>query len=105
MFSHCLGYIGHRKFEIKVSREVIKRAEEQARGIPKSLAFNLLNILVDVKVQAESNFSGQNGKKPLDKNIIGAIKCKSATGDYKCLKSIKSRCLKLIPTRRWDHCA
>ena len=80
MFSHCLGYIGHRKFEVKVSPGVIKRAEQQARGIPKSLAFNLLNILVDMKVQAGSNISGQN-RKNLDKNVIGAIKCKSATGD------------------------
>ncbi|XP_074627781.1 uncharacterized protein LOC141885807 [Acropora palmata] len=67
------GYIGHRKFGITASLSVIKRAEEQARGVPKSLAFNLLNILVDAKTQAESNISGQNGKKALDKNILGAI--------------------------------
>ena len=73
---HLLGYIGHRKFGITASLSVIKRAEEQARGVPKSLAFNLLNFLVDVKTQAESNISGQNGKKPLDKNILGAIQCK-----------------------------
>jgi len=29
--------------------------------------------LVDAKTQAESNISGQNGKKALDKNILGAI--------------------------------
>ncbi|XP_074625772.1 uncharacterized protein LOC141883998 [Acropora palmata] len=67
------GYIGHRKFGITASLSVIKRAEEQARGVPKSLAFNLLNILVDAKTQAESNISGQNGRKALDKNILGAI--------------------------------
>lgn len=70
------GYIGHRKFDVTASLSVIKRAEEQARGVPKSLAFNLLNFLVDAKTQAESNISGQNGKQPLDKNILGAIQCK-----------------------------
>ena len=76
---HLLGYIGHSKFGITASLSVIKRAEEQARGVPKSLAFNLLNLLVDVKTQAESNISGQNGKKALDKNILGAIQCKLST--------------------------
>ena len=51
-------------------------AEELAKGVPKSLAFNLLNLLIDQKTQAESNISGQNGKKALDKNIMNAIKCK-----------------------------
>jgi len=61
---------------VLASPGVIRRAEEQARGVPKSLAFNLLNILVDLKTQASSNISGQNGKKALDKNILGAIQCK-----------------------------
>ena len=64
------------KFGMQASPDVIRRAEEQARNVPKSLAFNLLNILVDPKVQAESNISGVNGKRPLDKNILGAIQCK-----------------------------
>ena len=34
---------------------------------------------MDVKTQAESNISGQNGKKALDKNILGAIQCKLST--------------------------
>ncbi|XP_078373266.1 uncharacterized protein LOC144656893 [Oculina patagonica] len=57
------GHIDHRKFGVLASPEVIRRAEEQARGIPKSLAFNLLNILVDLETQAASNISDQNGKK------------------------------------------
>ena len=61
---------------VQASPEVIRRAEEQARGVPKSLAFNLLNILVDLETQASSNISGQNGKKALDKNVLGAIQCK-----------------------------
>lgn len=83
-----LGYIGHRKFGVLASPEVIRRAEEQARGVPKSLAFNLLNILVDLKTQASSNISGQNGKKALDKNILGAIQCKFSKHMY----------LNLLPT-------
>ena len=52
--------------------QTIKRAEEQA------LAFSLLNITVDIKTQGESNISGQNGKKALDKNVIGAIQSESS---------------------------
>ena len=43
---------------------VVDEMSEHAKEVPKSLAFNLLNILIDLKTQAESNFiSGQNGKK------------------------------------------
>ena len=79
-----LGYIGHRKFGVQASPEVIRRAEEQARGVPKSLAFNLLNILVDLETQASSNISGQNGKKALDKSVLGAIQCKFSKHLYIC---------------------
>lgn len=72
-----LGYVGKRIFGVTASPASIKLAKEQARGMPKCMAFNLLNILVDVQTQAESNISGQNGKKSLDKNILNAIKCKS----------------------------
>ena len=60
---------------IIASLSVIKREEEQARGVPKSLSFNLLNILVNAKTQAESIISGKNGKKALDKNMLGTIQC------------------------------
>ncbi|KAK2553583.1 hypothetical protein P5673_025075 [Acropora cervicornis] len=62
---------------ITASLSVIKREEEQARGVPKSLAFNLLNILVNAKTQAESNISGQNGKKSTGQEHAGcySIKC------------------------------
>ena len=71
-----LGYVGNRKFCVKASPESFRRAEELARGVPKALAFNLLNLLVDLKTQSESNISGQNGKKALDGNILVAIQCK-----------------------------
>jgi len=71
-----LGYVGNRKFSVKASPESIRRAEELARGVPKALAFNRLNLLVDLKTQSESNISGQNGKKALDGNILAAIQCK-----------------------------
>lgn len=71
-----LGYVGNRKFSVTASPESIRRAEELARGVPKALAFNLLNLLVDLKTQSESNISGQNGKKALDSNILAAIQCK-----------------------------
>ncbi|XP_074634099.1 uncharacterized protein LOC141892659 [Acropora palmata] len=71
-----IGYVGNRKFSVKASPESIRRAEELARGVPKALAFNLLNLLVDLKTQSESNISGQNGKKALDGNILAAIQCK-----------------------------
>ena len=75
--------------------------EEQARGVPKTVAFNLLNILVDIKTQAESNISGQNGKKALDKNIIGAIQCKFATlmillNEVKQFPCLEINCLSLL---------
>ena len=37
-----------------MGQKVIRRAGEQARGVPKSLVFNLLNILVDLETQASS---------------------------------------------------
>ena len=59
-----LGYMfANRKFSVKASPESTRRAEELARGVPKALAFNLLNLLVDLKTQSESNISGQNGKR------------------------------------------
>lgn len=69
-----LGYVGNRKFSVTASPESIRRAEELARG--EALAFNLLNLLVDLKTQSESNITGQNGKKALDSNILAAIQCK-----------------------------
>ena len=62
-FYFFLGYVGNRKFSVTASPESIRRAEELARGVPKALAFNLLNLLVDLKTQSESNISGQNGKR------------------------------------------
>ena len=67
------------------SPESIRRAEELARGVPKALAFNLLNHLVDLKTQSESNISGQNGKKALDTNILAAIQCKLLILKFCCL--------------------
>jgi len=96
-----LGYIGHKKCGVTASPAVIKRVEKQARGVPKTLAFNLLNSLVDMKTQAESNISGQNGKKALDKNIIDAIQCKVATliillNEVKQFHCLEINCLSLL---------
>lgn len=66
------GTLGRENMECR-HLQTIKRAEEQA------LAFSLLNITVDIKTQGESNISGQNGKKALDKNVIGAIQTHLAT--------------------------
>lgn len=73
MATEKTGYVGNRKFAVTASPESIKRAEELARRVPKALAFNLLNLLVDLKTQSESNITGQNGKKALDSNILAAI--------------------------------
>ena len=65
--------IGDPKFGIKTSKECFDNIVKHSHS-PPAFALNLLDNLIPKEIQGISNTKGTNGKSPLNRMILAAIK-------------------------------